>query len=118
MVVERFHEPDRRSCPVSSKMIVSLIAVFALSVAGSSVARAQSDSSDRSGSQSDSQSAASQTADSQTKKSTKKRKNKQKTHPPLSKLEKLERGNPNSVYYKSRKKHAPNPTNAQSRRRK
>src|SRR6266478_7190808 len=26
---------------------------------------------------------------------------------------KLERGNPHSVYYKSRKKHAPNPTNAQ-----
>ena len=26
---------------------------------------------------------------------------------------KLERGSPHSVYYKSRKKHAPNPTNAQ-----
>ena len=83
---------------MSSNLNLSLIAAFALSVAGSSAARAQPDSSDASGSQS---------TDSQTKKK------KQKKHPPLTKLEKLERGNPNSVYYKSRKKHAPNSSSAE-----
>jgi len=94
---------------VSSKPILSLIAALALSVAGSTVARAQSTPSDEAGSQS----AGSQTNDSQTKDSTKKTKKKPKKHPGMTKLDKLERGNPNSVYYKSRKKHAPNPTNAQ-----
>ena len=79
---------------MSSKPILSLIAAFALSVAGSTVARAQSTPSDEAGSQS----AGSQTNDSQTKDSTKKTKKKPKKHPGMTKLDKLERGNPNSVY--------------------
>src|SRR5438309_6286312 len=94
---------------VSSKPILSLIAALALSVAGSTVARAQSTPSDEAGSQT----AGSPTNDSQTKDTTKKTKKKAKKHPGMTKLDKLERGNPDSVYYKSRKKHAPNPTNAQ-----
>src|SRR6266446_6207068 len=96
---------------VSSKPILSLVAALALSVAGSTASRAQATPSDDAGSQS----AGSQTNDSQTKDSAKKakKKNKPKNHPGMTKLDKLERGNPASVYYKSRKKHAPNPTNAQ-----
>ena len=96
---------------MSSKPILSLIAALALTVAGSTASRAQSTPSDEAGSQS----AGSQTNDSQTKDSTKKtkKKNKPKKHPGMTKLDKLERGNPASVYYKSRKKHAPNPTNSQ-----
>src|SRR3989442_11500253 len=84
---------------VSSKPILSLIAALALSVAGSTASRAQSTPSDEAGSQS----AGSQTDDSQTKDSTKqmKKKNKPKKHPGMTKLAKLERGNPASVFYKS-----------------
>src|SRR3989440_1660812 len=104
------HDPQGAAL-VSSKPILSLIATVALSVAGSTVSRAQSTPLDEAGSQS----AGSQTNDSQTRDSTKKtkKKNKPKKHPGMTKLDKLERGNPASVYYKSRKKHAPNPTNAQ-----
>ena len=91
----------RRSSVVSSKLILPLIAGFALCVAGSVAARAESTSSNE---------GAAQTTDSQTKSSKKK---KVKKHPNKTELDKLERGNPHSVYYKSRKKSAPNPTNEQ-----
>src|SRR6266851_1919402 len=89
---------------VSSKLIFPLIAGFAICVAGSATARAESTSSDE---------AASQATDSQTTPPKKKKSEKEKKHPNKTELDKAERGNPNSVIYKSRKKSAPNPTNAQ-----
>src|SRR5438132_13468928 len=92
----------RRSSTVTSKLILPLIAGFSLCVAGAVAARAESTSSDQ---------AAAQTTDSQTTPPQKKKK--EKKHPNKTELDKLERGNPHSVYYKSRKKSAPNPTSAQ-----
>src|SRR6266404_2903208 len=90
---------------VSSKLILPLIASFALCVAGSATARAESTSSDE---------AASQATDSQTTPPKKKKKSaKEKKHPNKTELDKAERGNPHSTIYKSRKKSTPNPTNAQ-----
>ncbi len=82
---------------MASKLILSLMGALALSVAGSPLARAESTSSD--------DGAASQTNDSQTKASKKGSKK--------DSLDALERGNPHSVKYKSRKKSTHNPTNAE-----
>jgi hypothetical protein len=91
---------------MSSNQIVSSLAVaLVLSVAGSSVVQAQNNASEEGGAQ---------PADSpSTQSKPKKKSGKLKKHPNKTALDKLERGNPNSVIYKSRKKHAPNPTNAQ-----
>src|SRR5438132_12639006 len=86
---------------VSSKPILSLIAALTLSVAGSTVARAQSTPSDEAGSQT----AGSPTNDSQTKDTTKKTKKKAKNHPSMTKLKKLERANRNKLTKKPRKNH-------------
>jgi hypothetical protein len=88
-----------------SNFMLSLIVGAAVSVGGSSLARAESTSSNEPGSQ---------TADAQATqpKETKKTK-KAKKHPNKTELDKLERGNPHSVIYKSRKKSAPNPSDAQ-----
>jgi hypothetical protein len=80
---------------VSTKLTVAF-AALALSIAASPIARGESES---------------DAASSQATQAPKK--DKQKKHPPLSELDKLERGNPASVYYKSRKKSTPSPTNAQ-----
>src|SRR5882672_12929507 len=95
----------RRSSIVSSKLALPLLAGFALCVAGSATARAESTSSDE---------AASKATDSQTSPKKKKKKSAtEKKHPNKTELDKAERGNPHSVIYKSRKKSDPNPTNAQ-----
>lgn len=85
-----------------SNFMLSLIAALAVSVAESSLARAETTPSTEPGSQ---------TADSQATKP--KKTKKVKKHPNKTELDKLERGNPHSVIYKSRKKSAPNPTNEQ-----
>jgi hypothetical protein len=84
---------------VSSKPILSIVAAFAVSAAGSSLARADDDT-------------ASKPADAQAGSQTEKPKKAKKTkkHPNKTELDKLERGNPHSTIYKSRKKSAPNPT--------
>jgi len=87
---------------VSSKLILPLIAGFALCVAGSVAARAESTSSNET---------AAQTTDSQTKPS----KKKVKKHPNKTELDKLERGNPHSVYYKSRRRALPTPRTNRSK---
>ena len=87
---------------MSSKLMLSLIAALAVSVAESSLARGETTSTNEPGSQ---------TADSQATKP--KKTKKVKKHPNKTELDKLERGNPHSVIYKSRKKSAPNPTNEQ-----
>jgi hypothetical protein len=85
-----------------SNVILSLTAAVAVSIAGSSDARAEPTSSSE---------PATQTADSQVTQP--KKTKKVKKHPNRTQLEKAERGNPHSVIYKSRKKSAPNPTNEQ-----
>src|SRR6266478_7050503 len=75
--VERSTNTTQGSHPVSSKLILSLVAAFSLSVAGSSVARAQSNPSDEAGAQSTD----SQTTGSQTTPSKKKKKKTAKKHP-------------------------------------
>src|SRR5437588_12729241 len=103
MGVGSSHEDDPEGAPtVSSKLIFPLIASFALCVAGSAIAGAESTSSDE---------AASQTTDSQTPPP--KKKKSAKKHPNKTELDKLERGKPASVYYKSRTKGAPNPANGE-----
>src|SRR5438132_11376383 len=82
---------------VSSKPILSLIAALALSVAGSTVARAQSTPSDEAGSQT----AGSPTNDSQTKDTTKKAKKKAKKNPGLTQQDKQDRAHPVRMYYKT-----------------
>src|SRR6266849_9046865 len=97
----------RRSSIVSSKLVLPLLAGFALCVAGSATARAESTSSDE---------AASKATDSQTgqpKKKKMKKAESEKKHPNKTALDKAERGNPHSTIYKSRKNKSPNPTNAQ-----
>ena len=87
---------------MASKLILSLMGALALSVAGSSLARAESTPSD--------DGAGSQTNDSQTKAS---KKGSKKKGSKKDSLDALERGNPHSVRYKSRKKSTHNPTNAE-----
>jgi len=82
---------------VSSNLILSFIVALALSVAGSSLARAESNSSNEAGAQ---------TTDSQTTKPKKTKKTKK--HPNKTELDKAERGNPHSVIYKSGRR-APQP---------
>ena len=90
---------------MSSKLVLPLVAGFALCVVGSVPARAQSTPTDP---------GAAQTTDSQTKpETTPKKKKKQKKHANKTELDKAERGNPHSTIYKSRKKSDPNPTNEQ-----
>jgi hypothetical protein len=100
-------EPRRRPA-VSSNLILSLMGVLALSLAGSA-ARAESTSSE--------EGAGPQTQDPQTndsqKKASKKKGSKKKGPKAKDSLDALERGNPHSVRYKSRKKSTHNPTNAE-----
>src|SRR5882724_4270148 len=102
----------RRSSTVSSKLILPLAAGFALCVAGSATARAESTSPDPAASQTKDP----QTTDSQTTPTKKKKMKKaesEKKHPNKTALDKAERGNPHSTIYKSRKNKSPNPTNEQ-----
>jgi hypothetical protein len=101
-------EPRRRPA-VSSNLILSLMGVLALSLAGSA-ARAESTSSEEGAGP---QTQDPQTNDSQTKASKKKKGSKKKGPKAKDSLDALERGNPHSVRYKSRKKSTHNPTNAE-----
>jgi len=92
---------------VSSNPMLSLTAAIAVSIAGSSLARAENPPASDPGAQ---------TASPETKQSDptiSKKTGKKKKHANKTELDKLERGNPHSVIYKSRKKTAPNPTNEQ-----
>ena len=88
---------------MSSKLIFPLIAAFALCVAGSATARAESTSSDE---------AASQATDSQTTPK-KKKSAKEKKHPNKTELDKAERGNPHSTDFQNRDVSQHKTTNAE-----
>ena len=89
---------------MSSKLILPLIAGFALCVAGSVTARAESTSSDE---------AASQATDSQTTTPKKKKSAKEKKHPNKTELDKAERGNPHSTDFQNRDVSQHKTTNAE-----